>query len=75
MPINDNFRLNKIACYTPDMLLVAKYIASINSVSNFTTPSNNLQVCLLTSDSPDTDRVITRDKPSHTIYKVGYFYR
>ena len=68
MPINDHFRPNQIACYTPYMLLVAIYVASINYVSTLTNPSNTLQVGLLTSNSPDTYRVITSDKPSHTIY-------
>ena len=51
MPIGDSFRPNKRAYYTPDPLSSAISVASGNSISTLTTPSDPPQVIVLTFDT------------------------
>ena len=52
--IDDSTRLDKRACYTPDLLPAAISVASKNSVSTLTTPSDPPQVIVLNSDDTNT---------------------
>ena len=75
MPIDDSCRLKKRACYTPDQIPSAISAASGRSVSNLITPYDSPQVILLTSDAPDTEHIIMRDKLGRATEKRGYCSR
>ena len=51
IPIDDSFRPKIISWYTTDIIPYDIYVASVNSVVNFTTPSYFPQFILLTSDA------------------------
>ena len=75
MPIDDNFRPNKRACYIPDPLPVDISIAYGEYVSTLTNYSDSPKVIVLTYDSPDTDYIISTDIIGHITDKRGYCSR
>ena len=70
IPIDDISIPNKRVRYTPDYPPDDISVASGNSVSNFTTPSDSLQVILLNYIPISTNRNIMRDKPVHAMDKI-----
>ena len=52
----------------PDVI----YAASIKYVSNFIAPSGSSWDILMTSDAPDTDHILIREKTGHTMEKLEH---
>ena len=69
----DRPRLHKRAFYTPDLLPSTISVASENSFSNLTTPSD--LVYLLPSDDSNTLHVMKKDVPFFGRFKIGYYSR
>ena len=61
--IDDIPHMDKIACYTSDLLSAAIYIASENSVSTLTTPSDSLKLLVLTYDDTNHHHFMKKDYP------------
>ena len=58
--IDDRSRPHKIACYTPYLLPDTISVASENSVSNLTTPSDSPHILLITSDNPNPPHIMNK---------------
>ena len=72
MPLGESSRPNKIFCYTPYQLTDATPPPYGNTISNLTTPSDSLQVIILSSHDPRTDHIIMREKHGCAKEKIGY---
>ena len=72
MPLYDSSRPNKKDHYTPNLLPYAIYVASGNSGSTLTNPSDPPQDSVLTSYAPSTGHTTMRDKPGCPMDKIGY---
>ena len=68
--INDRPPPHKRAQYAPDLLPAAISVASENSVSTLTTPSDSPD--LLPNDYPNTLRVLKKDVPLKGRFRRGY---
>ena len=66
----DILRPHKRSRYTPDQLPAAISVASENSVSTLTTPSDSPDI--LPSDNPNTLYVINKDAPFEVRVNRGY---
>ena len=75
MPIDDSFTPKKKSRYTPDTFTYNIYVVSENSVSNLTDPYEYPQVSIITSDAPNIDHIITRDKYGYVMENIGYCSR
>ena len=75
MTINDRYRPKKEAYYTSYPLPDTIYVPFVNSVSNYTTPSESPQVFLLSSNDLDTDNIFIRDKPGLVRGEGGHCFR
>ena len=73
--IDDRPRQHKRACYAPDLFPAAIYIASDNSVSTFTTPSDSPQIFILPSDDTNPIHVMRKDGTYRSRLKRGYWCR
>ena len=72
--IYDRPILHKRSCCTPYLTPATIYVASENSVSTLTTPSDSTKIPLLTSDYPNHYHTMNKDETYHGRIKIGYCY-
>ena len=73
--IADRSIRNLISHYNSDLLPYTISVASENSVSTLTTPSDYPKLLLLTSDDPKHLHAMKKDENYHGRIKRGYCYR
>ena len=73
--IDDSTCLDKIACYTPDLISASIYVASEKYVTNLTTPYDPPQVVVQTSDDTNPHHAINKYNPDRGRVKIGYCSR
>ena len=70
--IDDIPHPHKRSSYTPDLIIDNIYVASKNSFSYFTTPSDSPQILLLPYDDHIYTHVMKKYDPNHGKEKIGY---
>ena len=63
---------DKIARYTPDMILAAISIAYEKYITALTTPSDSPQLLALNSDYPNPHHAMNNDNPTNGRVKIRY---